>query len=55
MSTSLIDLQVHAGIATITCNRPEKRNAMSDDMRTRIHRTRCEQVAADKPRSARWC
>ncbi|MDR3455332.1 MAG: enoyl-CoA hydratase-related protein [Rhodoferax sp.] len=34
MSTSLIDLQTEAGIATLTFNRPDKRNAMSDDMRT---------------------
>ena len=34
MTTPLIDLQVHAGIATIFLNRPDKRNAMSDDMRT---------------------
>lgn len=36
MSTSLIDLQVHAGIATLTLNRPEKRNAISDAMRTEL-------------------
>ena len=48
MSTPpLIDLQVDAGIATLTLNRPEKRNAMSDAMRTEfIHAL--EQVAADK-------
>ncbi|QHE74915.1 enoyl-CoA hydratase/isomerase family protein [Hydrogenophaga sp. PBL-H3] len=47
MSTPLIDLQVEAGIATLTLNRPEKRNAMSDAMRTAfIHAL--EQVAADK-------
>lgn len=34
MTTSLIDLQVQSGIATIYLNRPDKRNAMSDDMRT---------------------
>ncbi len=34
MTTPLIDLQVQSGIATIHFNRPEKRNAMSDDMRT---------------------
>ena len=34
MTTPLIDLQVQAGIATLTLNRPEKRNAMSDAMRT---------------------
>lgn len=35
MSTPLIDLQVDdQAIATITFNRPDKRNAMTDDMRT---------------------
>jgi enoyl-CoA hydratase/carnithine racemase len=34
MSASLIDLQVAAGIATLTFNRPDKRNAMSDAMRS---------------------
>jgi len=47
MSFMLIDLKVEASIATITLNRPDKRNAMSDDMRTEfIHAL--EQVAADK-------
>jgi enoyl-CoA hydratase/carnithine racemase len=45
-TTSTIDLQVNAGIATLTLNRPEKRNAISDAMRTEfIHAL--EQVAAD--------
>lgn len=34
MSTSLVNLVVDSEIATISFNRPEKRNAMSDDMRT---------------------
>lgn len=47
MSFTLIDLKVESAIATITFNRPEKRNAMSDDMRSEfIHAL--EQVAADK-------
>ncbi|MDO8373136.1 MAG: enoyl-CoA hydratase/isomerase family protein [Polaromonas sp.] len=47
MNYSLIDLQVQSGIATLTLNRPDKRNAMSDDMRTEfIHAL--EQVTADK-------
>jgi enoyl-CoA hydratase/carnithine racemase len=47
MTFTLIDLAVANAIATITFNRPDKRNAMSDDMRTEfIHAL--EQVAADK-------
>jgi enoyl-CoA hydratase/carnithine racemase len=47
MSFSLIELNVENAIATITFNRPDKRNAMSDDMRTEfIHAL--ELVAADK-------
>eukprot|EP01037_Dinobryon_pediforme_P000662 gene662-664_t len=34
MSFSLIDLKVQDGIATLFLNRPEKRNAMNDDMRS---------------------
>lgn len=48
MSTPpLIDLQVDTGIATLTLNRPEKRNAMSDAMRAEFIEA-LEQVAADK-------
>lgn len=47
MTFSLIDLQVETGIATITLNRPDKRNAMSDDMRTEFIDA-LELVAADK-------
>ena len=47
MDYSLIRLQVDGGIATLTLNRPEKRNAMSDAMRSEfIHAL--EQVAADR-------
>ncbi len=47
MTYTLIDFAVDAGIATITFNRPDKRNAMSDDMRTEfIHAL--EHVSADK-------
>lgn len=47
MDYSLIRLQLDAGIATLTLNRPEKRNAMSDAMRSEfIHAL--EQVAADR-------
>lgn len=48
MSTPpLIDLQIDTGIATLTLNRPEKRNAMSDAMRAEFIDA-LEQVAADK-------
>ena len=44
---TFIDLQVRDGIATLYLNRPDKRNAMSDEMRTQfIHAL--EHVAADK-------
>jgi enoyl-CoA hydratase/carnithine racemase len=47
MTYNLIDLAVQSGIATLTFNRPDKRNAMSDDMRTEfIHAL--ESIAADK-------
>ena len=43
----LVILEVQAGIATLTLNRPDKRNAMSDDMRGQFIVT-LESVAADK-------
>ncbi|HEX8885901.1 MAG TPA: enoyl-CoA hydratase/isomerase family protein, partial [Noviherbaspirillum sp.] len=46
-TNSLIDLQVQSGIATLYFNRPEKRNAMSDDMRTEFIAA-LERVAGDK-------
>ncbi|HEY9281594.1 MAG TPA: enoyl-CoA hydratase/isomerase family protein [Eoetvoesiella sp.] len=46
MSSNLIDLRVREGVATIYLNRPEKRNAMSDDMRTEFIAA-LEQVAGD--------
>jgi enoyl-CoA hydratase/carnithine racemase len=46
-SASLIDLQVDAGIATLSLNRPDKRNAITDDMRTELIEA-LERVAADK-------
>jgi enoyl-CoA hydratase/carnithine racemase len=47
MGFTLIDLKVDAAIATITLNRPDKRNAMSDAMRSEFIDA-LEQVAADK-------
>ena len=47
MDYALIQLQVQGGIATLTLNRPDKRNAMSDAMRTEFIAA-LEQVAADK-------
>src|SRR3954471_10422213 len=47
MTTSLIDLQVQSGIATLTLNRPDKRNVMSDAMRTEFIDA-LERVGADK-------
>jgi enoyl-CoA hydratase/carnithine racemase len=47
MTTDLINLEIQSGIATIYLNRPEKRNAMSDEMRTQFIAA-LERVAADK-------
>ncbi|MBC5782318.1 enoyl-CoA hydratase/isomerase family protein [Ramlibacter sp. USB13] len=47
MDSSLIHLQVEGGIATLTLNRPDKRNAMSDAMRSEFIAA-LERVAADK-------
>jgi enoyl-CoA hydratase/carnithine racemase len=47
MTYELITLQVQDSIATLTLNRPDKRNAMSDDMRTEFIDA-LERVAADK-------
>ena len=47
MDHTLIELTVSEGIATLTLNRPDKRNAMSDGMRSEfIHAL--ESVTADK-------
>ena len=47
MSFQFIELSRADGIATLTLDRPEKRNAISDDMRTEMIAA-LEQVAADR-------
>jgi len=47
MDHTLIELHVHSGIATLTLNRPDKRNAMSDAMRAEFIDA-LESVTADK-------
>ncbi|MDP3521636.1 MAG: enoyl-CoA hydratase/isomerase family protein [Hydrogenophaga sp.] len=47
MTYALLDYKVENAIATITFNRPDKRNAMSDEMRTEFIEA-LETVAADK-------
>lgn len=47
MTYKLINVQVQSCIATVFLNRPEKRNALSDDMRTEFIEA-LEQIAADK-------
>lgn len=47
MTYALLDYKVENAIATITFNRPDKRNAMSDDMRKEFIDA-LETVAADK-------
>ncbi len=45
--TKLVEVHIDAGIATIALNRPEKRNAMNDAMRTECIAA-LEHVAADR-------
>jgi enoyl-CoA hydratase/carnithine racemase len=47
MTNDLVALDVDAGIATLTFNRPDKRNAMNDAMRSQFIAA-LESVAADK-------
>jgi enoyl-CoA hydratase/carnithine racemase len=47
MDYTLIELQVSDRIATLTLNRPDKRNAMSDAMRSEFIDA-LESVTADK-------
>lgn len=45
--SDLVQLSIDAGIATVSLNRPDKRNAMSDDMRT-VFIGVLERLTADK-------
>jgi enoyl-CoA hydratase/carnithine racemase len=47
MMGTLVEVETASGIATIKLNRPEKRNAMSDDMRSELIAA-LENVAADR-------
>ena len=47
MTFKLIELSIEDGIATLRLNRPEKRNAMSDEMRSEFIEA-LEMIAADK-------
>jgi enoyl-CoA hydratase/carnithine racemase len=47
MTERMIELEVADGVATLWLNRPDKRNAMSDDMRTQFIAA-LEQVSHDK-------
>jgi len=47
MNTSLIELSIDSGIAVIALNRPEKRNAITDDMRSELI-SALENVSGDK-------
>jgi enoyl-CoA hydratase/carnithine racemase len=47
MTDSLIEVSIDAGIATLALNRPDKRNAVSDDMRTQLIEA-LERLGADK-------
>ena len=47
MTYQFIELAVEDGIATLRLNRPEKRNAMSDDMRSEFIEV-LEKISADK-------
>ena len=47
MSAELIELQIQSGIATVCLNRPEKRNALNDELRSQLIAA-LERVAADQ-------
>jgi len=47
MDYKLIELSIQAGIATLTLNRPDKRNAMSDEMRSEFIEA-LESISADR-------
>ncbi len=47
MSAELIELQIQSGIATVCLNRPEKRNALNDELRSQLIAA-LERIAADQ-------
>ena len=47
MTEKLIELQIEAGVATLALNRPDKRNAINDAMRSQLIEA-LESLAADK-------
>jgi enoyl-CoA hydratase/carnithine racemase len=47
MSADLIELRIESGIATLHLNRPEKRNAMNDELRAQFIAA-LEQISADR-------
>ena len=47
MNSSLIELAIESGIAVIRLNRPEKRNAITDEMRSQLIE-HLERIASDK-------
>ena len=47
MSNELIELKIQSGVATVCLNRPDKRNALNDELREQLIAA-LENVAADK-------
>src|SRR5689334_3926440 len=47
MGAELIDLRIQAGIATLRLNRPDKRNALNDELRNQLA-DGLERIASDK-------
>lgn len=47
MSANLVEIEILSGVATLRLNRPDKRNAINDELRTQLVAT-LEGVAADR-------